>query len=314
MPLESGTYISDLVATNPVHTDGLNQADSHLRLIKAALKATFPNLKGAVTASQDLLNTVTTAFATAGQLIIPGTTPITLTNSSGTLKVSGAVSAPSLTVDQSITIGGKDVAASMVPSGSILIWSGAATNIPSQWVLCDGTKGTPDLRDRFIVGATLSYSVGNTGGGTTGRTDTQGAHTHGGATGAGGAFTASAQTDSQGSHSHGGNTQATALTLDQLPSHVHSAPRSATASVQTGSGTSVTLVEINGVSATNGPNTSSTGSGNSHSHPIGSDGQHSHGVSISAGNHAHSISSDGAHAHSVSTVPPYYALCYIMKT
>jgi hypothetical protein len=41
---------------------------------------------------------------------------------------------------------------SMVVSGMIVLWSGASTDIPSGWVLCDGTNGTPDLRDRFIVG------------------------------------------------------------------------------------------------------------------------------------------------------------------
>lgn len=40
-----------------------------------------------------------------------------------------------------------------IPSGVILAWSGTVANIPSGWVFCDGNNGTPDLRDRFIVGA-----------------------------------------------------------------------------------------------------------------------------------------------------------------
>jgi len=40
-----------------------------------------------------------------------------------------------------------------VPKGSIIMWSGSIASIPSGWVLCDGTNGTPDLRDRFVVGA-----------------------------------------------------------------------------------------------------------------------------------------------------------------
>ena len=51
-----------------------------------------------------------------------------------------------------------------VPSGIICMWSGKSTAIPSGWHLCDGSSGTPDLRNRFIVGAGSSYSVGNTGG------------------------------------------------------------------------------------------------------------------------------------------------------
>jgi len=51
MALETGTYINSLVASNPAATDGLAQADDHLRLIKATIKATFPNITGAVTAT-----------------------------------------------------------------------------------------------------------------------------------------------------------------------------------------------------------------------------------------------------------------------
>ena len=51
-----------------------------------------------------------------------------------------------------------------IPSGGIIIWSGAANAIPSGWYLCDGNNSTPDLRNRFIVGAGNGYSVGNTGG------------------------------------------------------------------------------------------------------------------------------------------------------
>ena len=49
-------------------------------------------------------------------------------------------------------------------AGIIVMWSGAINNIPEGWVLCDGTNGTPDLRNRFIVGAGIDYAVGNTGG------------------------------------------------------------------------------------------------------------------------------------------------------
>ena len=49
-------------------------------------------------------------------------------------------------------------------AGMILIWSGSIGSIPAGWVLCDGTNATPDLRDRFIVGAGNTYAVGATGG------------------------------------------------------------------------------------------------------------------------------------------------------
>ena len=51
-----------------------------------------------------------------------------------------------------------------VPSGAILMWSGSVASIPSGWSLCDGTNSTPDLRNRFVVGAGDTYSVDATGG------------------------------------------------------------------------------------------------------------------------------------------------------
>ncbi|CAB5194399.1 hypothetical protein UFOVP177_3 [uncultured Caudovirales phage] len=51
-----------------------------------------------------------------------------------------------------------------VPSGCIVIWSGSSASIPSGWYLCNGSNSTPDLRDRFVVGAGTTYAVGATGG------------------------------------------------------------------------------------------------------------------------------------------------------
>jgi len=53
-----------------------------------------------------------------------------------------------------------------VPSGGIILWSGSTGSVPSGWYLCDGTNGTPDLRNSFIVGAGNTYAVGATGGST----------------------------------------------------------------------------------------------------------------------------------------------------
>lgn len=56
MGLESGTYISDLVATNPLGTDPKSDGDGHLRLIKSVLLATFPNVNGAISATDEDLD------------------------------------------------------------------------------------------------------------------------------------------------------------------------------------------------------------------------------------------------------------------
>jgi hypothetical protein len=49
-------------------------------------------------------------------------------------------------------------------SGMIMMWSGSIVSIPSGWALCNGSNGTPDLRDRFVVGAGSTYNPGATGG------------------------------------------------------------------------------------------------------------------------------------------------------
>lgn len=52
----------------------------------------------------------------------------------------------------------------IIPTGIISMWSGSIASIPSGWLICDGTSGTPDLRDRFVVGAGSTYAVAATGG------------------------------------------------------------------------------------------------------------------------------------------------------
>jgi microcystin-dependent protein len=69
------------------------------------------------------------------------------------------------------------------------MWSGSTSSVPSGWALCNGSNGTPDLQNRFVIGAGSSYSVGNTGGSKdaivvshthtmTGSTDLAGIHNH----------------------------------------------------------------------------------------------------------------------------------------
>ena len=53
---------------------------------------------------------------------------------------------------------------SSIPKGTILPWYGKSSDIPDGFALCDGTKGTPDLRNRFLVGAGSNYTLGDTGG------------------------------------------------------------------------------------------------------------------------------------------------------
>jgi len=63
--------------------------------------------------------------------------------------------------------------------GLICLWSGSIVSIPAGWALCNGSNGTPDLRDCFLVGAGSTYAVGATGGANTHtHTFTANAHNH----------------------------------------------------------------------------------------------------------------------------------------
>ena len=90
-----------------------------------------------------------------GNLVVSGTTQL--------IGVATASTAPTGTANNQVATTAF-VANNGVPSGCILLWSGSIISIPSGWYLCDGTNSTPDLRDRFIVGAGLTYAVAATGG------------------------------------------------------------------------------------------------------------------------------------------------------
>ena len=78
MALESGTYIDSLNVANPASTDALAQADDHLRLIKSTIKATFPNLAGAVTLTHAEINALQ---GLAGNLSAPQGTQMVFASS-----------------------------------------------------------------------------------------------------------------------------------------------------------------------------------------------------------------------------------------
>jgi hypothetical protein len=76
MGLETGTYIDDLVATNPAGTDVKSQGDDHIRLLKATIKATFPNIDAPVTVTPAELNHLAGTTAPTGTgALVRGTAP-----------------------------------------------------------------------------------------------------------------------------------------------------------------------------------------------------------------------------------------------
>lgn len=191
MALETGTFLTDLIPANPTHTDGLNQADSHMRLIKQTLQNTFPGMNGPVLASPAELNAAGAAFATPGTVEavpgpggtsfvtlagIPGKADINLANNSDHFFVQILNDADALIANQLVLdSGGTMVLQGANPQlvlnqtsisfyGMIVLFSGTIAQIPTGWNLCDGTNGTPNLVDRFVVCAGLSYPVGQGGG------------------------------------------------------------------------------------------------------------------------------------------------------
>lgn len=123
-----------------------------------------------------------------------------------------------------------DLQTRLVPPGTIMIWKGARGDIPQGWYACDGDNGTPDLRDRFILGAGAAANPNDKGAGDghahgvsaldgnfSFDTSTNGDHTHGMPTNwfarnlscgkwagidAGGPYNPNTQSQSGGGHHH----------------------------------------------------------------------------------------------------------------
>lgn len=117
--------------------------------------------------------TVTNGFYTTSSFNL-GTTSIAVNRASGSqtltgINIDGNANTAVYSGTQAITVRDETIATtafvrSIVPTGVILMWSGSIVSIPNGWVICDGTNSTPDLRNRFIVGAGSTYAVAATGG------------------------------------------------------------------------------------------------------------------------------------------------------
>ena len=184
-----------------------------------------------------------------------------------------------------------------VPSGIIAVWSGSQGSIPSGWYLCNGSNGTPDLRNRFIVGAGSgsNYSVGNTGG----------------------SDTVTLSTSQIPAHSHTTNNHSHNASVSD-PGHGHSVSVSDPGHSHNTSVTGAKLfpgyggahVPYGGAGGYPGThfNMSNANTG------ISANASNANtSISVSTGNANPSTNNTGG-GGSHENRPPYYALCYIMKS
>ena len=210
-----------------------------------------------------------------------------LINSTATTKVE---------TDNSTAIATTAFVQSVIPAGVILMWGGSTIGIPAGWQLCDGSNGTPDLRNQFIVGAGNAYGVGTTGGATTANLSISNipSHNHtvsvsGNTSSAGGHTHTASTTAADSGHSHSTSFHRTSKSNNATP-YMLSDPTygeniNGTVSIPTTSSQAV-------ITATTSLSTAS---------------DHQHIVAL-----AGSTSSIGAGA-AFNILPPYYALCYIQK-
>jgi len=185
------------------------------------------------------------------------------------------------------------------PSGGIVMWSGTIGNIPTGWKLCDGTNGTPNLVDRFIVGSTSdsgqTHDIGDTGG-TNSLTLAAGnipSHTH----------SFSATTGEAGSHNHTGTTS-----TDGDHYHLDGEVMDVTSEATYGHTADASASRVDQSQAETKSNHAHTSTAGSHNHTF---------TTSTASNHTHSVSgTTGAtgSGDAFDNRPDYYALAFIMKT
>ena len=169
--------------------------------------------------------------------------------------------------------------------GMIILWSGTTGTIPTGWALCNGGYGTPDLSNRFVVGAGNSYPVGGTGGTANA---TLVSHSH----------TISSSSVNAGNHTH---TISGTSGGGGKHSHTYSKP---SGSVTAGGGSGISPPR-----AISGSTTATTSEIGNHTHSLS-------GSTSQAGSHKHTITStcgDAGTNEVGKNLPPYYALAYIMR-
>lgn len=328
MTIEAATYISQLNTSYPVRGDFLYEGDDQIRLIKAVIKNTFLNADEAMD-----LNLWKMALVPTGAIIAyNGDAAPT-----GWGLCDGSIYAKS---DGSGNITAPDLRGKFIRGANPGVINRGTTGGAASVTPNTSTTGSHSHT------ATTSTSGAHTH---TATTSTNGAHTHTATTSSNGSHSHTATTASSGDHSHGGATGSHILTISEIPAHNHGGGDHVHAqngktflgsgAIQSGGswGTptsantfgSGTIISTQGGGlghthsiSTNGAHThtltTSTTGGHTHTLTTLSNGDHTHSLTTaSSGGHTHTLTSstDGSHFHTVTvdTIPPYYALTYIMK-
>lgn len=192
-----------------------------------------------------------------------------------------------------------------LPVGNIQMYSGAVANIASawgaDWVLCDGTNGTPDLRGKFVVGAGGTYAPGASGGSTSVTLSTANlpVHSHG---------------VNDGGHVHGVNDggHAHSGTTVNAGNHQHVSPwgeNNGSYSPPWGSYGANNLIGAQNHDYDNCWGLTSPAGDHTHTFTTNGSGT---GISIQGAGAGISIQNTGS-GQAFTVIPPYYALCFVMK-
>ena len=125
-------------------------------------RVVFSGLNGELQDSSSMI--FSGATLTVNTLVVQQNATVTTT-----LQAEQITSTDDINAADDITAGGTVTASDFVgngtiPIGGIIMWSGTDANVPSNWSLCDGTGGTPNLVDKFIVGRGSAYAADSTGG------------------------------------------------------------------------------------------------------------------------------------------------------
>ena len=174
-----------------------------------------------------------------------------------------------------------------VPYGGIIMWTGALDAIPDFWYLCDGTNGTPDLRDQFVIGAGGVYAPHNTGG----------AATH----------TVALDMDALTDHTHGFTDNGHTLDLTEMPAHYHGSGATDRAAVGGGTWNAQGLLPASTAESL-AERSHDPGQSQSKTTTVGGGVAHEHSGTTDPGG---GVTPTGS--ATVPSAPPFFALAYIMK-